>query len=61
MLFFGKPKPSKTFFQCLHAIFYAMVLGINPPRNAQHLFIEWYSWKDKTFLPLLLVGAAVIL
>jgi hypothetical protein len=38
-----------------------MVLGINPPRNVQYLFSEWYSWKDKRFDPFLLVGAAAIL
>ena len=38
-----------------------MVLGFKPPRNAHNLFNGWYSWKDKNFRSLLLIGAAAIL
>ena len=52
--FCSKPKTIQhLFFECSHAMFswraIHMVLGINPPWNAQILFNAWYSWKNKNF------------
>jgi hypothetical protein len=65
--FCSKPETIRhLLFQCSHAMFLCrsvhMVLGVKSPRNAQNLFNDWFSWKDKPFWILfLLMGAAAIL